>query len=325
MTASSTDVRASGIGSSEIAAIVGLSPWGDPWTVYAQKHHLIENDPPTPEMEWGTLLQPVIANKFSKFMNLPIEWWDKMVRHKERPWQFCSPDAWVLTQPQRRILEVKTAGLHQSGHWSRDMTNVDGIPDYYAMQVIWQLSVCELEMAYVAVLIAGSDFRVYEVERDPEMEQILLEEAEDFWENYVLTATPPPPGPSRRAREYLQRRFPRERERIRPAQGPELEWAREYVQVRRSLSPLLLRKKELENQITQAIGDAEGIKWGEDNRITWRKTADVMGTNWEKMAKHLMELEDYSESEIDANLSKFYEMLREGSRRIYCHSDEEDE
>src|SRR5262245_44910508 len=106
MSNTAEDERASGLGASEMGAVLGLSRHRDPWGVYADKLHLIEREPPTPRMQWGRRLQRAIAQGFSEETGLEHEWYDRLIRHPIRRWQYASPDALILTNP-RQILEVK--------------------------------------------------------------------------------------------------------------------------------------------------------------------------------------------------------------------------
>ena len=306
-------IHQTGIGASEIAAILGISPFADRWTIYARKHKLIEPEEQSEEMFWGTMLEPVIAQVFSMRMDLPIEWFNKRVYSKTRPWQYASPDALILTTPKQQVLECKTAGLHSSGEWDRDASDEDGVPDYYAAQVQWQLSTLELEVGYIAVLIAGNDFRVYRIEHDPVLEDILLEEGEEFWRKHIMTKVEPPIGGSERARKYLRKKFPREREKLRPATLDETEWLNQYAELRRLLDQGEDRRKELENQITQAIADHEGLEW-QGGKFTWKRTKDRHFVDWRALAEPFMR--GFSEDEKKEFIRQ-YTRTEDGYRRIH--------
>lgn len=310
-------IRSSGIGASEIAAVLGISPFGDAWTVYARKMKLVEPQEQTDEMYWGKQLEPVIARVFSERMDLTVEWFDRRFYNKTRPWQYASPDGFIRAETSERkriaVLECKTAGLHQSGEWDRDTGNEDGVPEYYLAQVEWQMSTCGLDLAYIAVLIAGNDFRVYKIPHDPVLEEILLEEGENFWRHHLMTKVEPPIGGSDRARQYLQKRFPRDRETLRPATAAETEWLVEYAELRRLLGHIEARRKELENQITQAIGNAEGLHWAR-GKFTWKKPKDSSEIKWEELAQS--QLVGFSAEEKAAFIEQYTHTIQ-GSRRIY--------
>lgn len=319
MTSAAETIQATGIGASEIAAVMGISPWGDPWTVYARKRKLIDEQAQTEEMFWGKMLEPVIARVFAQRMEQPIEWWDQRIYSTRRAWQYASPDAFVLdpgTSRRRAVLECKTAGLHQSGAWDRDVTNEDGVPEYYLAQVEWQMSVCELSLAYIAVLIAGNDYRVYAIEHDPVLEEILLEAGETFWRQHVMAGVEPPISGSDRARQWLHERYPRHREKLRPATREETEWLTQYADLRQLLDAGEERKAELENQIIQAIGDAEGLEWMR-GKFTWKRTKDRSVTKWEALARSRIAI--FSEEEQKDFIAQ-YTRAEPGYRRIHFHA-----
>lgn len=88
-----------------------------------------------------------------------------------------------------RIVEIKTARTQMG--WGEEGT--DEIPDYYKTQVQHYMTVLGAKSCGVAVLIGASDFRIYTVESDPELESLLIEAETDFWHNHVEPQLPPPP------------------------------------------------------------------------------------------------------------------------------------
>lgn len=306
------NIETMGIGASEIAAVAGLSPHDGPWEIYARKRGLIERPDETEEMRWGKALEGVIAGVFSVRMGLPIKWSDERIWSKKYSWQYASPDAFIL-EPERQILEIKTAGQYRAGEWDRDLANEDGVPEYYVVQVAWQMSVCDLPSAYIAVLIGGNDFRVYRIERDPVLEEILVEEGQTFCEKYLIPGIEPPISGSRQARAYIREHFPREREKLRPATVAETEMLEEYATLRSQLALLMERKSTLENRLTRAIGDHEGLEWA-GGKLTWKKARDSSETNWEELAKS--QLEGYA-ADARADLIEEYTHVVHGFRRIY--------
>lgn len=288
MTSAREIIATSGIGASEIAAVLDISPYSDPWRVFARHRGLIEPDPPTDWMRWGLKLQRPIAEMFTEDTGIPHEWYDKPFTHPERPYQRATVDALIPTVAKpEAVLEIKTADLSKSGDWGKtygEMGDEDGVPDYYLVQVQWQMSAYGLPEAYVAVLIAGNDFRVYKVRTNPELEDILLTAGEAFWRRHIMTGVEPPIGASEEARRWLSRRFPREREKLRPAEPGEFELLNEYALVRQKLGPLVERKDELESQLKLAVGEAEGIE-SPFCKFSWKIRKGRQETNWKGLAE----------------------------------------
>ncbi|MEU7032679.1 lambda-exonuclease family protein [Streptomyces sp. NPDC046237] len=163
------------ITATEIAAVVGLSPWSNQFVLWHKKSGLPV--PPfvvTPQVEWGNRLELAVAEKWQdEHEGYCVEstgtW-----RHRDRDWQRATPDR-ILTTGQGatvELLEVKTSPTGEG--WET------GIPLHYLCQIQWQLDTLGLTRCHVAVLIAGHDYREYTVDYDKADAQLLRERAERF-------------------------------------------------------------------------------------------------------------------------------------------------
>jgi len=181
--------RRSGIGASEIAKVVGLAPpsWGGPLDVYADKlGKSLDYD--NPSMEWGRLLEDVIAQVYALETGHELFQFDPpILRHPEHRWVISTPDRGIRNE--RKFVEIKRTDERKG--WGTPGT--DQVPEYYFCQTQWQmLSAVELEIESVdvAVLVGGSDFRIYTVERNQEIQQLLLTAASELWDR-VCRQEPP--------------------------------------------------------------------------------------------------------------------------------------
>jgi predicted phage-related endonuclease len=89
-----------------------------------------------------------------------------------------------------RILECKTANPFSSGDWGE--LGSDEVPMSYLCQCIWYMAITGIDKTDLAVLFGNSDFRIYEITRDLELESVILQKASLFWNEYVLKDIPPP-------------------------------------------------------------------------------------------------------------------------------------
>lgn len=164
------EVRKTHLGGSEIAAVLGLSPWTSPFSLWHMKAGLIPPTPDTPAMEWGRRLEPVVAAKFCDqhpdLPALPAHFQGFSFAHPERRWQTASPDLRLcpLTDADGgpTFVEIKTSARADSW-W-------DGVPVYYRTQVLWTMDVLGVDTAWLAVLIGGSDYREYPFVLDADAE-----------------------------------------------------------------------------------------------------------------------------------------------------------
>lgn len=61
----------------------------------------------------------------------------------------------------------------------------------YLVQCLWYLAITNLERCDVAVLFGNCDFRIYEVYRDKELEELIISKATAFWYDFVQKDVPP--------------------------------------------------------------------------------------------------------------------------------------
>jgi putative phage-type endonuclease len=164
------EARAAGIGGSDVAAILGLSKWESPLSLWGKKSGRIESQiEETEAMEWGKLLEDVILEKFHvKHPELEIFAKPGTFSHRDRDWQRANPDALAYNPVSKEwfVIEIKTAAYEDE--WS-DKENL--IPLNYRAQVLWYLQVFGFRRAFVATLFSGRKYREFTVEaNDFEME-----------------------------------------------------------------------------------------------------------------------------------------------------------
>lgn len=167
------------IGGSDIAAVIGLSPWESKFSLWHRKSGLIGDPDLSGVMEWGTRLEDAIAAKFAdEHPEMDVRPAGTYV-HQDRDWQLANPDRLLYGSSGIKVLEVKTA--REDTHWGEPGT--DQIPVHYRPQVLWYLDALGLRIAHIAVLIAGSDYREYVIDMatvDPNEIAHLRSEAEAF-------------------------------------------------------------------------------------------------------------------------------------------------
>lgn len=178
--------RKTGIGGSDVAAILGLSKWRTPLTVYQEKRGEIGSQPDNNAMRWGRYLEPVVRQAYADETGRIVYGGpNQIIRHPTHEFAIVSPDGWT---DDDRVFEAKTARTAEG--WGEPGT--DEIPQPYLLQVQHAMMVMELPLADVAVLIGGSDFRIYEVPADRELHAMLLDAEAEFWSR-VQRGIPPEP------------------------------------------------------------------------------------------------------------------------------------
>lgn len=179
------------IGGSDAAAVLGISPWTTPLQLYRRLAG--EAAPAETDLEelseavrWGNLLEPVVAERYAEVTGRKVRREPRRLRHKVHAMLTAHIDR--RTDDPERILEVKTARYGRD--WGAEGT--DEVPPHYVAQCMHYLAVTGAKVCDLAVLIAGSDFRVYPIERDEAVVSQLIERELEFWDR-VQRRDPPDP------------------------------------------------------------------------------------------------------------------------------------
>jgi putative phage-type endonuclease len=177
--------RRKGIGGSDSAAAVGLSKWTTRLELFLDKRGELEKHE-TPQMRWGTALEQPIRQEYCNQTGAEVLIPDAIYQHPDHKFALVNLDGIVINR--ERIFEAKTA---RSGEgWGEPGT--DEVPAEYLLQAQHGMAITGLPATDIAVLIAGSDFRIYVVEADRSLQSMLLEREAEFWD-MVEQNTPPEP------------------------------------------------------------------------------------------------------------------------------------
>jgi putative phage-type endonuclease len=183
--------RRNGLGASEIAAVVGLSPFESPFSLWHRKKGNIPGpDPSNPLFYWGHALEPVVAQKFAEQHPEFKLGHQGTCSHSERPWQLANLDRSLHfgnTVEPDAVLEIKTT--RYGDNWGP--SGSDQIPIHVRCQVMQQMDVFDAPYAWVAVLIGGNDYREYRIDYDPEDAIALREAGAAFWASIEADDEPP--------------------------------------------------------------------------------------------------------------------------------------
>ncbi|WP_019024091.1 MULTISPECIES: YqaJ viral recombinase family protein [unclassified Thioalkalivibrio] len=209
------EARRAGIGGSDMAAILGLDPWKQAIDVFYDKRPDLAEEhgyQPREDAEdedlgprfWGSILEDPIAEGYAKRTGRKVQRSNVQHALEQAPYMLANIDRRVVGE--KRGVEIKNVSLRMSHLWGPDGT--DEVASYYLPQVCHYMLVLDMPVWDVAALIGGSELRIYTVERDPEMDQILLNAGAEFWSR-VEAGTPPPVDPEhKRAAEVLRRVYP---------------------------------------------------------------------------------------------------------------------
>lgn len=192
--------RKKSLGGSDVGAVLGMNEYSSPYTIWADKTGKL---PAFEGNEWtklGNDLEGYVAQRFSEASGLKVMNDSATWRNDKYPHLHANIDRKVVGM--KAGVECKlTSELNAKKY-------ADGeFPDRFYAQCVEYLAVTEFEKWYLAVLIYGKGIKIYQMTRIPndvvpewceasvyvsdEEIEALVKATGDFWNNYVLTNTPP--------------------------------------------------------------------------------------------------------------------------------------
>lgn len=184
--------RRSGIGGSDVAAIMGFSKWKSAYSVWEDKLGISADDYDNDAMKWGRALEPVIRQEYAARNSCHVYDMTSPLRNPAYPELVANADGAVAIAAGMKAykgLEIKTA--RYMDEWGADDT--DEIPYSYLLQVNHYMLVAGVKEWDVAVLFQGSTYRQYTIRANAELQALIYEACRDFWAKYVKTGIAPPP------------------------------------------------------------------------------------------------------------------------------------
>ena len=180
--------RMRGIGGSDVAAIMGLSPWRTPVEVWLEKTGRAQPQDISdrPHVQRGVDLEAFVGEEFKRrHPEMSVRRVNAVCQSIERPWAQASLDYEVADRSggvlrKWGVLEIKTS--------RSDLDWKDGIPAYYLTQVMHYLSVTGRDFAWVAVRFDGDyiwEYREYRIERDEDDIAAINAAVDTFWHDFV--------------------------------------------------------------------------------------------------------------------------------------------
>lgn len=272
------DWRRQGIGASEVAAIMGRSPWATAWSVWATKcvDAVIErerNDEGTFAMRFGLHAEDFVASEWEDQTGLRVVERQRRAVHPAYSWARATLDGIVVdhegADPMLDALGVFESKTTSDPPW-------DDVPQHYVDQTLWQMFVTDLEHAYLAVVhrpFGRPEPRTYEVERDDAAILVMRDAVESFWRDHVLTGVPPSVDDSQRTADAIREAFPPDPDRGHVDAsliGDAVESIGELVVLREQRKQLDAAIRRHEGIVRTALGDATDGYVDGQLAVTWR-------------------------------------------------------
>lgn len=314
LTPEQQEQRKSFLGASEVAAVLGVSPFGSAMAVWAEKTGRTEPFQGNENTDFGNWLEKPLIDWYAE--RFP----DEAVFHNTRSYQapgehswmgatpdgFVIPDGKLMLDPGKEIsegvfdfarikrsIQAKTAHWTGKDSWGEEMTS--DIPSYYLIQVQWEMEVLRLlgsdvEVADLPVLV-DRERRVYRVRYSPDLVASIVRQARAFWQNCVLEDVPPEPDASDACRELLGELYPGPKESKPVPASTQLEDLASELATWKYRADKAAKEAEIrKGKLKMLMGSDYDSFLTEAGKGTWRAGKDTKSIGWEGVARGLAEI-----------------------------------
>lgn len=242
--------RKKGIGGSDCAAILGISPWRTPLDVYNDKISPDVVDELNEDMRRGILAEEFVLKEYVDRTGETLETKVPTIVNAKYPFMRANIDARVRSQ--NVIIEAKTTKANISA-WD------NGLPEYYKAQVAYYAMLTDAERVDIPVLFSGWEYACFTYWRDAEYEDRIKEAVIQFWQEYVVKGIPPRP----RTPEELKVAYPViDNGIIKKADDHIRHVVSEYEEVSNQVKKLEEEKESLKNTILVYMENAGQLDAG---------------------------------------------------------------
>lgn len=265
------EFRKSGIGSSEVATIVGLNPWETPYQLWRRKLGIDAPKEETFAMKAGHYLEDAVSQFWQDETGREIikrSVGDWIIKNNEKPFIQVSPDRTYWLQGMKHndqnkgILECKTTQKAIDG---------DDLPKHWFCQVQYQLGGAELTQGSIAWLTQGREFGYKDLALVPDFYSWLVEEVERFWVDCILGKQEPT---AVSVQDILLKYNRHTTGKVVEVNDEILDAYHKLKGVKDEIAALEEQKEELEARIKLGFGDAEAISYGGQTLATWKAPKD---------------------------------------------------
>jgi putative phage-type endonuclease len=277
MTANLGD-RRTYIGASDIAAIIGVSPYLSPIELWQQKVGLTTSEE-SEYMRAGTVLEDSIVTLYEQRSGYRTQRRNAPYVHEDHPFIQGHVDRIVIGEPG--LMDAK-ASAYGPGYGE---AGTDQVPPHIRVQMGTYTGLTGRAWADVA-LLRNLRLDLYRVEHDGTLFAQMVAVAVDFWHEHVIKEVPPEIDGTAEYRRFLSDRFPVD-DGMEMVATPEVALlVDELAVVQREASDIDRREELLKNRLRDVMGNAS-VLLAPGGKVTWKKNKDSVRTDWELVAETL--------------------------------------
>lgn len=256
--------RDNALGSSDAPVVCGLSPYKSPLVLYHEMRGDLErySDEETSYQKIGSRLEPVIAELAAEELHIKIRRCPVRI-HPKYKWMVAHPDFEIVSN-------AKGPGLHEIKNRA-GQPPWEQVPEDVEIQTRHQMAASNREWAMVTGLFNFGVLRHYEIERDREIEDYIIE-IEACFMLHVERGEPPDTKWDKHTLDLLKKLYPRDSGKTITLDTPEaLAMVDQYLGTKEVLDDMKQQHDAAKGWLQSAMQDAStAIVPG--YQLTWKST-----------------------------------------------------
>lgn len=260
--------RRAGIGSSEVATIVGLNPYDSPYQLWRRKKGLDQEKEETFLMTAGHYLEDAVSRFFEDETGHKViksSAGDWLIQDSDKPYLQVSPDRtyWLgesRSPNAKGILECKT---------TQKEIDKDDLPKHWFCQLQYQLGVAGFAQGALAWLTQGNRFGQIEVDFVPDFYEWLKEEVTKFYTDYIVGDQEPA---AVSVADIMAKYASHTDGKVAEADEEVFAAYTKLKGLRDKITEFEAQKKALEDKLKLHFADAEALTYGGQTIATWKQS-----------------------------------------------------
>lgn len=256
------EARREQIGASEVAAILGISPWQTAWEVWADKRRMLDDWKGNKATDHGNIYESSV-----------LDYAERQVGLLERNIRVIADGLpMAATLDARHVgtkwpIQAKTTGLIGPvyGDWGDEGT--DQIPDYYLTQMHSEIICSGADAALMFALIAGRGTCEFRVERNERIVEEFGNICTDWWERHITQGI----EPSRETPPRLEvvKRMKREPKKVIDLDSTAWSLCLERAELKAEAKDLKKKIDNVDSRLILELGDAEAGNLPDGRQVTY--------------------------------------------------------
>ena len=283
------------IGGSDAASIIGMNTYSSPYTVWAEKLGKLPPKEDNESMRLGRDLEEYVAKRFTEETGIKLRRENNILINPKYPFAHANVDRMVVGEDagfEAKTTTVLNLKRFKNGEY----------PANYYVQCVHYLMVTGAKKWYLGVLILGSGFRWFVIERDEGEIEALAKSEEAFWE-YVEKETPPDADGSDSTTDTIATIYPESSEGTVSLFGYE-DSLKQYIALGKQIDELKKLRDEAANKVKAFMGESG------------RGESDRFKVSWSSSIRTTFDHKQFALDNPNLNLSKYYKSSNARTFRV---------